>query len=300
MSMSDGQEPAHRQGSLSVLLRNVSEAQDIIVNFGEAAIHSCKPLKSSLENLFPEVGKLLPGKAEPEAIADFRAGHGEPSLIFSMRGLGDQQACLIGMSADALVAFANCAFGAARGAVESDGELNVGKGELAVGRCVAEIVLAELLPHFDGALAKRMPQVVQASPEYLDSPEIRDLDGVRVRFDLQLPHGRGSIDVFVSETCCRKAEIADAGPLRQAGLLALRREVQRTGVKLEVILQEQEMTLGEVADLELGQVHELGICLGQEVQVQVEGVKLFNGLLNQTAEHYVLKVSDFLQAEVVN
>lgn len=297
MSMSQGQEPASRSGSLSVLLRNVSEAQNIIVNFGEAAVHSCKPLKSSLENLFPEVGKLLPGKAEPMAMADFRASHADPSQIYSMRGLEDHQACLIGVPADALVAFANCAFGASRAAVESDGELLVGKGELAVGKCVAEIVLAELLPHFEGALAKRMPQVLQASPEYLDSPEVRDLDGVRVRFDLQLAHGKGAIDVFVSETCCQKA---DAALPRQAGLLALRREVQRTGVKLEVILQEEEMTLGEIANLQHGQVHELDFCLGQEVQVQVEGVKLFNGFLNQTEEHYVLKVSDFLNAEAVN
>ena len=58
MSMSEGQEPVNRPGSLSVLLRNVSEAQDIIANFGKATIRSCKPLKSSLENLFPEVEKL--------------------------------------------------------------------------------------------------------------------------------------------------------------------------------------------------------------------------------------------------
>ncbi|MEO9875333.1 MAG: FliM/FliN family flagellar motor switch protein [Anderseniella sp.] len=300
MNMSEGQEPESRSGSLSVLLRNVSEAQDIIVNFGKAAVHSSKPLKSSLENLFPEVGKLLPGTAEPVAMTDFRASYSDPSLIYTMRGLEDHQACLIGVPADALVAFANCAFGASRAAVESDGELVVGKGELAVGKCVAEIVLAELLPHFEGALAKRMPQVLQASPEYLDSPEVRDLDGVRVRFDLQLAHGKGVIDVFVSETCCQKADAAQAGVPRQAGLLALRREVQRTGVKLEVILQEEEMTLGEIANLQLGQVHELGFCLGQEVQVQVEGVKLFNGFLNQTEEHYVLKVSDFLKAEAVN
>ena len=166
------------------------------------------------------------------------------------------------MPADALVAFSNCAFGASRAAVDSDGEVVVGKGELAVGKCVSEIVLAELLPNFDGALAKRMPQVLPASPEYLDSPEVRDLDGVRVRFDLQLAHGKGAIDVFVSETCCRKTENADAGVPRQAGLLALRREVQRTGVKLEVIFQEQEMTLGEIANLELGQVHETGLLSG--------------------------------------
>lgn len=300
MSMSQSSEPASRSGSLSVLLRNVSEAQNIIASFGEAAVHSCKPLKSSLENLLPEVGTLVSGNAEPEAVSDFRAKHAEPSLIYSMRGLEDQQACLIGVPADALVAFSNCAFGASRAAVESDGELVVGRGELAVGKCVSEIVLAELMPNFEGALAKRMPQVLPASPEYLDSPEVRDLDGVRVRFDLQLAHGKGAIEVFVSETCCQKAGTADAGVPRQAGLLALRREVQRTGVKLEVILEEQEMTLGEIASLELGQVHELGFCLGEEVQVQVEGVKLFNGALSQTEEQYVLKVSDFLKVEAVN
>ena len=56
----------------------------------------------------------------------------------------------------------------------------------------------------------------------------------------------------------------------------------------------------EITNLELGQVRELEFCLGQEVQVQVEGVKLFNGLLNQTSEHYVLKVTDFLKTEAVN
>jgi flagellar motor switch protein FliM len=298
--MSEGQEPVNQPGSLSVLLRNVSEAQDIIANFGKATIRSCKPLKSSLENLFPEVEKLTVDDVEPEAIADFRASHGDPSQIYSMRGLEDQQACLIGMSAEALVAFANCAFGASRAAVENDGEVVLGKGELAVGKCVAEIVLAELLPHFEDSLARRMPQVFQPSPDYLGSPEVKDLDGVRVSFDLQLANGKGCIDVFVSETCCQKAETASAGPPKQSGLLALRREVQRTGVKLEVILQEEEMTLGQITNLELGQVRELEFCLGQEVQVQVEGVKLFSGFLNQTSEHYVLKVTDFLKTEAVN
>ncbi len=300
MSMSEGQEQASRPGSLSVLLRNVSAAQDIIANFDKAVIKSCRPLKSSLGNLFPAVEKLTAGNAELAAIADFRASHDDPSLICSMRDLKDQQACLVGMPAEALVAFANSAFGASRAAVEDAGDVVLGKGELAVGKCVAEIVLAELVPHFERSLTNRIPQVLQASPDFLESPEIKDLDGVRVKFDLQLPHGGGCIDVFVSETCCEKTETAPVGLPRQSGLLGLQREVQRTGVKLDAILQEEEMTLGDIAHLQLGQVRELEFCLGKEVQVQVEGVKLFNGLLNQTADHYVLKVTDFLKAEAVD
>lgn len=300
MSMPEAKDPADRSGSLSVLLRNVSEAQDIIANFGEAAIQCCKPLKSSLENLFPEVKKLTAGNVEPAAVADFRVSHGDASQVYAMSSLGDQQACLIAIPAKALVAFSNCAFGASRPAVENDGEVVPGKGEQAVGKCVAEIVLAEVMPHLDAALAKRIPQASQASADYLDSPEIKDLDGVRVKFDLQLADGAGCVEAFVSETCCQKSETAPAGPPRQSGLLALQREVQRTGVKLEVLLQEEEMTLGDIARLELGQVRELEFCLGQKVQVQVEGVKLFNGLLNQAADHYVLKVTDFLKTEAVN
>ncbi len=299
MSVSQTREPEGRPGSLSVLLRNVSEAQDIITNFGEAVVRSCKPLKSSLENLFPDVEKLIVGKVEPAAVADFRASHGEASQIYAMRGLEDQQACLIAISGKALVAFSNCAFGASRPAIEGDGEVVPGKAEQAIGKCIAEILLAELMLHFDGALAKRAPQVSQATADYLDSPEVKDLDGVRVTFDLRLANGTGGVDIFVSETCCRKPDTAPAGAARQSGLLALQREVQRTGVKLEVLLQEQEMTLGDIAGLELGQVHELDFCLGQKVQVQVEGVKLFNGLLNQAADHYVLKVAEFLKTEAV-
>jgi len=300
MSVSDGQEPANRPGSLSVLLRNVSEAQDIIANFDKAAIKVCRPLKTRLENLFPEVEKVTAGDVKPEVIADFRANHGEPSQIYLMCGLEDHQACLIAMSAGALVAFANCAFGASRAAAEDDGNPVPGKGELAVGKCIAEIVLAQLLPYLEGSLARRMPQVFHAKPDDLDSPQLQDLDGVRIKFELQLPHGGGCVDIFVSETCCKKPETVPAGPPGQSGLLALQREVQRTGVKLEVLLQEEEMTLGDIAHLELGQVRELEFCLGQKVQVQVEGVKLLNGLLNQTADHYVLKVTDFLKTEAVN
>lgn len=77
----------------------------------------------------------------------------------------------------------------------------------------------------------------------------------------------------------------------------IRTEVQRTEVRLSAVLEEREMTLGEIAGLELGQVIELQSSPRSPVQLRCNDETVFWCQLGQREGSYVLKIQDAANQE---
>jgi flagellar motor switch protein FliM len=77
----------------------------------------------------------------------------------------------------------------------------------------------------------------------------------------------------------------------------IQQEVQRTEVKLQAILEERTMTLGEISELKIGQVIELQASPRSPIQLQNNNETVFWCQLGQRDGSYVLRVQDFVDQE---
>jgi flagellar motor switch protein FliM len=74
-------------------------------------------------------------------------------------------------------------------------------------------------------------------------------------------------------------------------------EVHKTEVKLQAILEERPMTLGEIAGLKIGQVIELQASPRSPVQLQCNDETVFWCQLGQRDGSYVLRIQDSANQE---
>ncbi|MTI16940.1 flagellar motor switch protein FliM [Rhodobacteraceae bacterium RKSG542] len=74
-------------------------------------------------------------------------------------------------------------------------------------------------------------------------------------------------------------------------------EIQRTEVKLTAVLEEQRLTLDEVAQFEVGLVLELNATPKTPVRLHCNGQPLFNCKLGQVAGSYTVRVEELIQQE---
>jgi flagellar motor switch protein FliM len=77
----------------------------------------------------------------------------------------------------------------------------------------------------------------------------------------------------------------------------IQQEVQRTEVRLQAILEERTMTLGEISELKIGQVIELQASPRSPIQLQNNNETVFWCQLGQRDGSYVLRVQDFVDQE---
>ncbi|MTI45895.1 flagellar motor switch protein FliM [Roseibium hamelinense] len=74
-------------------------------------------------------------------------------------------------------------------------------------------------------------------------------------------------------------------------------EIQRTEVKLEAILEERELTLEEIANLQVGQVIELQATTRTPVTLSCNQQPIFNCQLGQLDGSYTLQIEDLIHEE---
>lgn len=74
-------------------------------------------------------------------------------------------------------------------------------------------------------------------------------------------------------------------------------EVKRTEVTLKAVLEERHLTLGEIADLKIGQVIELQATPRSRVKLEGNNQGLFWCHVGQAEGTYVLRVEDFIDEE---
>lgn len=77
----------------------------------------------------------------------------------------------------------------------------------------------------------------------------------------------------------------------------IQQEVQRTEVKLRAVLEEREMTLGDIADFKIGQVIELQATPRSHVRLECNDETVVWCQLGQRDGSYVLRVQDFVNQE---
>ncbi|MFA6031942.1 MAG: FliM/FliN family flagellar motor switch protein [Myxococcota bacterium] len=77
----------------------------------------------------------------------------------------------------------------------------------------------------------------------------------------------------------------------------IQQEVQRTEVKLQAILEERPMTLGEISELKVGQVIELQATPRSQVRLKCNDETVFWCQLGQRDGSYVLRVQDLVNQE---
>ncbi len=74
-------------------------------------------------------------------------------------------------------------------------------------------------------------------------------------------------------------------------------EIQRTKVKLNAILEEREMTLGELTQLKVGQVIELNATANSRVKLACKDENLFDCTIGQMDGAYTVRIEDFILKE---
>ncbi|WP_310620280.1 flagellar motor switch protein FliM [Flexibacterium corallicola] len=74
-------------------------------------------------------------------------------------------------------------------------------------------------------------------------------------------------------------------------------EIQRTEVNLTAVLEEQRLTLNEVAQFEVGLVLELNATPKTPVRIDCNGQPLFNCKLGQVSGSYTVRVDELVQQE---
>lgn len=77
----------------------------------------------------------------------------------------------------------------------------------------------------------------------------------------------------------------------------IQREVQRADVTLKAVLEERQLTLGDIADLKVGQVLELQATPRSRVKVECNDQALFWCELGQAEGSYTLRVDEFVDHE---
>jgi flagellar motor switch protein FliM len=77
----------------------------------------------------------------------------------------------------------------------------------------------------------------------------------------------------------------------------IRTEVQKTEVTLTAVLEERDLTLGELADLRVGQVIELSATPRSRIKLEGNQQALFWCNLGQADGRYVLIIDDFIDQE---
>ncbi|WP_156453371.1 flagellar motor switch protein FliM [Polycladidibacter hongkongensis] len=74
-------------------------------------------------------------------------------------------------------------------------------------------------------------------------------------------------------------------------------EIQRTEVKLTAVLEEQQLTLDQIAQLEVGTVLELNATPKTPVKLECNSQPLFNCRLGQVSGNYTVRVDELIQQE---
>ena len=77
----------------------------------------------------------------------------------------------------------------------------------------------------------------------------------------------------------------------------IQKEVQRTEVTLTAVLEERNLTLGEIADLKVGQILELNATPKSRVKVKCNDEALFWCQLGQAQGFYTLRLDEFVDQD---
>lgn len=132
----------------------------------------------------------------------------------------------------------------------------------------------------------------------------RDDGCVVARLRLRALEREGELCVLIPERALQPLRYALARPAQGPGAEGdphwsrqMRQEVQRARVTLRAVLEERQLTLGEIAGLKVGQRLELQATPRSRVRVECNEQALFWCALGQADGAYTLRIEDFVDRE---
>ena len=119
-------------------------------------------------------------------------------------------------------------------------------------------------------------------------------------FNVDLEAGGGDFYICLPYSMLEPIrELLDAGVQSDRGEkderweLAMREEILGASVEISSTLAEVNLTLGELADLQVGDI--IPIELGEELEVCAEGLPVFHGTLGVHNKNFAIKVNDWIE-----
>ena len=232
------------------------------------------------------------------------AGYGETALLGAFQMPDQGLPVLIGADAACMDAALEAVFGSDGSERSSHAERVPTRIEMHLARTIFEQVADALrLAVFgDGAAALELKGVETAAkpPATAKGGEPRML----AEFGLSALERQGRMFIILPESALRGSNRTSAKAIAAAPTIAdprwskrIEHEVQRTQVTLQAVLDERELTLGEVAELRVGQVLPLKATPRSNVKVVCNDQTLFWCELGQSEGMYTLRIKDFPEGE---
>lgn len=282
--------PASAAGKLAILRQVLAEA--------------CRELEQALSPAGEPKLELRLGEVDLGKAGDVLAAHSESIATAALRAAQWDATLLAGLDRDFLYSLVDVIFGGAGAETPFRPERNLTRIETEVVRVVFGQMTRALERSFDQTGA------VSFSVERTDMPPAYDVIGrpssviAVATVELACAVGGGrmfiavpqSAFVFLRPPPARKAA-SPAPVLDPQWRNLLGNRLYGADVTMTAVLGSKQMTLGEIADLRLGQIIEIDSVTGHRVSLDCNGQKLYWCKLAQANGAYSLNVEDAINQE---
>ncbi len=231
--------------------------------------------------------------------ADVFAAHGEFAVIAAFQAPDRRSLVLIGGDDAFFGLFLEAVFGS-DGSEPRDGSRVPTRIEMRLAGSIFEQAAEALRLSVFGADAAPLEREAVETAEKLPAAVRRDEPAFLARFGLSALEREGEMFVVVPQAALRGVRQTAAGadfavPQVQDARWSQRieHEVRRTQVTLQAVLDERELTLGEISELRVGQVLPLKATPRSNVKLVCNDQTLFWCELGQTEGAYTLRIKDF-------
>jgi flagellar motor switch protein FliM len=293
----------------------VRQAAQLLVKSAVPAADPLESLKGAFERLAARctetLGELAPVPMDLAfrdmascPIGDAHAGFGETAMIGAFQTPDKGIRILVGADTALLDASLDAVFGA-DGSEPANGERAATRIGLRLAGTIFQRVIDELRPSLFGSKAAALELEKVYTADELPAPARRDESSVVARFGLSMLDRAGEMFVILPQSALQGvqpgAATAAGGGASAPGDTGwskrIEQEVQRTEVTLHAVLDERQLTLGEIAGLHVGQVLALKATPRSNVKVVCNDQTMFWCELGQAQGMYTLRIKDFPDQE---
>jgi flagellar motor switch/type III secretory pathway protein FliN len=277
--------------SLAALLRSATRGSQIMEGITQQARAACKPLQAGLASLLTGIENVELQSAGHTSAGQILEDAGEGGVV--VRAL-DADEGLIGLfcfrAADLSALVNNMC-----GSVYQDRlPAPVAATHMALAREISKVLLRELVslvsvPGTAGRAHTFKEELTGEMPGRVPPAE-----GVVFRLAVKGEHESASLILFVPGNLCARTDDQSGDAAESISSMAVLREIKQTRVPLSVVLEERQQSLQDLALLHEGSLLSLDLCLGQPVQVDAGGTRLFSGNLDQSNDCFRIVVHEFL------
>lgn len=242
--------------------------------------------------------ELCAGKA-----GEFLAGQDALGAVAVFRNAEPNAPVLIGADGACLDAMLEAAFGADGSEPSSGSRRPLSAVELGLAGAMFQLVAKVL--HASYAVSGSSPLHLDSVGCLANQPRMVRLDDewLIANFDLETLGRKGKIFTLlpphIVQRLQKPANASLTGPVASDPRwnTRIQRELTRTHVTLQAVLDERDLTLGEIADLKVGQMLPLRVTPQSQVKLGCNDQTLFWCELGQAEGAYTLRVRDFADEE---